>query len=69
MLGMRFYPWFGFHGNGAENEEYLIVRAAGSKNGFVREKSGFLRENPKEKSYLARNNGNFHWFGKPRGEL
>lgn len=38
MLGMRFYLWLVFHGNGALNEKYFIVRASRSKNGFVREK-------------------------------
>lgn len=57
MLGMRFYPWFGFHGNTAVNKKYLMVRDPGSNNGFVRENPRFLWGNPREKSYLAKNNG------------
>lgn len=56
MFGMSFFPWFGFHGNSAVNKKYLIVRVTG----LVRKKNPrFLRENPREKSYLAKNNGEF----------
>lgn len=65
MLGMRFYPWFGFHGNSAVNKKYLIVRDTGSNNGFVRENPRFVREIPREKSYIAKNNGSSACFGKP----